>query len=322
MVVTTTTRKKTFTMSLSTLTQFDRGAIYHLRSLGLGNNQIAKRLGVSKSTISYELNRVTPYDPVKAQLDADSKRAKCGRKATLTNNLSYLISNHLKLSWSPEQIAHKFSLNTKSIYNWIYRGWLAFEVANLPDRGRRRKRKEETRGSYPTGTSIEERPEAINNRTEFGDWEIDTVLSSKGESKACLATFTERKTRFTWIKKIDNRPSKSMNEAISDFIKLFGPSVKSLTSDHGKEFAGYKEIQDKYSVDFYFCHPYSPWERGSNEYFNRKIRWFYPRKTNFSKVTEDSILETIELINSRPLKVLGHKAAIEAFYEFYSRCSD
>lgn len=77
----------------------------------------------------------------------------------------------------------------------------------------------------------------------------------------------------------------------------FGPQAKSITVDHGKEFANYQALEQDYQIKVYFCHPYSPWERGSNEYFNRRLRWFFPKKTNFSQVTTDEILAALELIN-------------------------
>lgn len=309
-------------MSISTLTQYHRGAIYELLNLGLSQNKIAEKIGVSKSTISLEVNRVTPYDPVLAQNDADIKRHNCGRNTVLTDKMRKTIENHLRLTWSPEEIADEFSFNFCSIYNWIYSGRIDYDINALPDKGRRRKRKIETRGTFKTGKSIEDRPDEINDRSVFGHWEMDTVLSSRGESKSCIATFVERKTRFLYILKIPNRASESMNIAIAKFMNLFGSTVKSFTTDHGKEFSNYENLELKYNIPIYFCHPYAPWERGTNEYFNRKIRWFFPKKTNFREVTTDSILESIELINNRPLKILNGSTAIKAFTEFSSECSD
>ena len=197
-------------MIVSSLSQYDRGAIYQLLKSGLSHNQIATRLGVAKSTISYELKRVIPYNPVKAQHDANAERKHCGRHYALSRVKGELIEDHLKLTWSPEEIAYWFHFCTSSIYNWIYDGLINFSVDLLPDKNRRHRRKHERRGHFPITHSIEERPKVVDSRSTFGNWEVDTVLSSRGESKSCLATFVERKSRFLWAIKIPNRTSKSM----------------------------------------------------------------------------------------------------------------
>ncbi|QIL50488.1 IS30 family transposase [Weissella coleopterorum] len=133
--------------------------------------------------------------------------------------------------------------------------------------------------------TIDQRPDKVNKRNEFGHWEIDTILSSRGQSKQCLATFVERRSRFIWAIKISDRTKKSMNKVFSTFMNQFSSSVKFITVDHGKEFSGYQELNKNYNLPVYFCHPYSPWARGSNEYFNRKLRWFFPKKTNFNLVS-------------------------------------
>ncbi|MFL1696353.1 IS30 family transposase, partial [Weissella kandleri] len=197
-------------MSTSTLSQYERGAIYQLLKDGFSQNLIAKKLNRSKLTISYELHRVDKYDPILAQNDADFKRTKCGRKTILSSNYARIIKNHLQLTWSPEQIAIHFHLCTKSIYNWIDKGMLDFNPELIPDKARRRKRQNETRGTFKINATIDQRPEAANKRTEFGHWEVDTVLSSRGQSKECLATFVERHSRFLWAIKIKNRSRDSM----------------------------------------------------------------------------------------------------------------
>jgi IS30 family transposase len=176
----------------------------------------------------------------------------------------------------------------------------------------------EHRGTFTSGTSIEQRPTIVNQRLAFGHWEVDTVLSGRKASRACLVTFVERKTRLLWAIKAPNRTAKALNSAFEKFMGTFGSQVKSITVDHGKEFADYQSIEQDYQIKVYFCHPYSPWERGSNEYFNRRLRWFFPKKTNFGQVTTDEILAALELINQRPLKIHHQQTAIESF----RACSD
>lgn len=105
-------------------------------------------MGVAKSTICTQLQRVQPYAPLLAQQDADQKRRNCGRKTILDEPLKQLIENHLRLTWSPETIAAKFKLATASIYNWLNQGQLAFDLQDLPARNRWRQHSQEKRGQY------------------------------------------------------------------------------------------------------------------------------------------------------------------------------
>lgn len=305
-------------MSTSTLTQFQRGQLGQLVSEGSTYQVMADALGVAKSTIHYELQRITPYNAELAQLDADTKRKACGRHSILTPDKQRLIENHLRLTWSPEMIARMFNFATASIYHWLNTGQLNFDLTNLPNRNIYQKRSKEKRGTFMTGKSIEQRPINVNNRYAFGHWEVDTVLSGRGDSKACLVTFVERKSRLLWALKVANRTSEALNTAFDSFMGVFGSQVKSITVDHGKEFSNYQVLEAKYNVTVYFCHAYSPWERGSNEYFNRRLRWFFPKRTNFSRITEDTLLESLDLINNRPLKINQLQTSIEKF----RACSD
>jgi IS30 family transposase len=221
-------------LSYPILTSFDRGALAQLVKTNISLHEIAEKLGFSKSTIHYELSRIKPYNPILAQEDADRRRKRCGRKTILNDHLKIIVENHLKLTWSPEMIAHNYQMNTSSIYNWLNKGIINFDVSNLPNRNVRHLRKDEQRGTFKVNQTIENRPDYINLRSEFGHWEVDTVLSSRGKDKTCLATFVERKSRFLWAVKIPNRSKLSLNMAFNKFMNIFNPIVKSITVDHGK----------------------------------------------------------------------------------------
>lgn len=162
------------TLGTSTLSRFQRGALAQMVNDG---NKTYQVMADAKATISYELDRVEPYDPELAQQDADHKRRNCGRHSLLTTALKTLITNHLRLTWSPEAIAAAFNLNTASIYNWLNHGWLPFKLTDLPNRNVRQHRVNEHRGKFTSGASIEQRPTTVNQRLAFGHWEVDTVLS-------------------------------------------------------------------------------------------------------------------------------------------------
>ena len=184
-------------MSYSHLTITDRIKIETYLDLGLKSCQIASKLGVHKSTISRELRRCqNGYSAVLAQEQYDHRAKQKGRKSCLTPKLKKKIEKGLKASWSPEQICGRYQLEQKpmvafkTIYNWLYAGLIDPDLSVLRRKGKSRQPKE-TRGTFRIGTSIAKRLKEVRNRETFGHWELDTVVSSRGKSKGCLATFLE-----------------------------------------------------------------------------------------------------------------------------------
>ncbi len=149
---------------LYSITYSERIKIETFCELGLTNAEMDERLKRSPSTISYELSRCQPYQAELAQTNAESKRARCGRKTKLNDKLKQIILNHLRLSWSPEVIAHELKLATKSIYNWLYQGKFEFSLSERPEHGLRQRRNLDQRSKYnqSLGRSIEQRPIVIN----------------------------------------------------------------------------------------------------------------------------------------------------------------
>lgn len=312
--------RKEFMMSTSSLTFDERCGISILLKTGCSLNRIAMWLDRSESTISSEVSRLkSKYDPNLAQANADDERHHCGRRSTLTPHKKHILMHYLKHNkWDPKTISHVFNIGCSTIYSWFNQHLLSFGL--LPEHGKRRRRKYEHRGRITITHSIDQRSEAANKRLEFGDWELDTVLSSpRAEAKACLATFVERQTRFLVIIKIANRTHNSLAKAFKTFMRMFRPTVKTVTTDHGREFSGNSILERKYGVKFYFCHPYSPQERGSNERLNRKVRQFFPKGTNFEKVSQDQIYHVMDLINQKPSEAIDWQKPEEVFYEKFTK---
>jgi IS30 family transposase len=135
----------------------------------------------------------------------------------------------------------------------------------------------ETRGRFNIGTSIDQRPKEVKKRTTFGHWELDTMVSSRGKSKGCLATFAERKTRMYLAVKMDSRSSSSMETAILRMVNKYPLGVfRTSTVDRGKEFACYSNIEEQVDMAVYFADPYASWQRGTNENANGLLRDFFP----------------------------------------------
>jgi len=225
------------------------------------------RLNRSPSTISYESSRCQPYQAELAQTDAEYKRSRCGRKTKLSDELKQKILNHLRLSWSPGMIAHEFKLATKYIYNWLNQGRIRFSLNDLPEHGVRQRRNLDQRSKYnqSLGRSIEQRPIVVNRRNRIGDFELDTIVGPRGHSKAVLLTLIDRKSRFLWAYRSKNRTAVTVNEALNKFLAPFNGPVHSFTVDRGTEFSGLVSLEAQYGIKTYYCHAYTPAERGSNE---------------------------------------------------------
>ena len=180
----------------------------------------------------------------------------------------------------------------------------------------------------PAGESIEQRPEEIDEREEFGHWEGDTVYSGKGKRKTtrALLTLTERKTRKEIIIAIPNRKVETVVKALDALERKLGARrfraiFKSITFDNGTEFAAAEELERSCvnkrlpRTKVYFCHPYSSWERGTNENTNGMIRRRFPKGTNFAAVTNAQIAQAENWINNYPRKILGYKSSEIVFRE-------
>ena len=304
-------------MSYHHLTPFERGRLDTLHKQGHSIRTIAKELSRSPSTISRELRRFKDhvYEAEAAHQQYLQCRNQVGRKGKATHELIRLIEEKLEATWSPEQIVGRLlsgKLCVKTIYRWIYSGVLRVNLTVLRHKGKRRK-PVETRGRFRVGTSIHKRPKEVKNRQSIGHWEADTMVSSRGESKGCLATFAERRSRLFLAFKMPDRTAASMMKSIETLWRFMGESLKTLTSDRGKEFACHEDIKDTYGIPIYFADPYSAWQRGTNENSNGLLREFFPKKTDLAKITDDELVDALLKINGRPRKCLDWKTPLEVF---------
>ena len=204
--------RRTF-MGITILSFEDRIVIETLRHEKRSLRYIADYLGFSKTTIFNEIHRLNgEYQAASAQANLESKLSRRGRKCSLTANLKRLIEDKIKIQkWSIEQVAHVVRIAYKTIYNWVDQGLLDIRMTDLPDHGIRRKRAKETRGTFSHGRSIEDRPAEASDRNIAGHFEADTVLSGKRKGQA-VATFVERKSRLTIVKRLGGRDSTSMTK--------------------------------------------------------------------------------------------------------------
>ena len=304
-------------MSYIHLTIEKRNQIEILRKEKYSTRNIARLIGVHHSTVAREIKRIPgEYSSREAQQDADKKMSCKGRPSKQTATLLSTIEDRLKRTWSPEQIAGREFPNTlsaKTIYNWLHKGVLSVDKRTLRRKGRPVKSKEK-RGRFTIGRSIKDRPSDVKKRDTFGHWELDTMVSSRGKSKGCLATFVERKTRFYIALPMKNREKDSMFQAIRKVIEEFPKeALQTFTSDRGKEFACYQEVE-RLGIPFYFADAYAAWQRGSNENSNGLLREFFPKKTDFAKIETEEIIHALMLLNHRPRKCLGFKTPFEMLF--------
>lgn len=316
-------------MGYSHLSITERGQLEALNRLGWSCREIGKALGRHHSAIAREIERGSvegEYQAETAQIAYQDRRKASKPRGRFTVELAGELEEKLQLTWSPEQIAENRRANGKSlvcfktIYRWLYDGRLARGEMNvLRHKGKRRKPLE-TRGRFLIGKTIAQRPKAIRKRESFGHWELDTVVSSRGKSRACAATFIERKSRMYVAVKMPDRTAHSMEIAFGVAAGQFAQGAfKTATVDRGKEFACYAALEFFYGIEVYFADPYSSWQRGSNENANGLLREFFPKGHDFAEVTDDELAHALHLINHRPRKCLGWKSAYESFMEELSR---
>lgn len=303
-------------MSYKHLTIKQRNSIEVLLNEGYSMRKIANSLKVNVSTISREIKRCEKdnYVSEEAQRNYENISKERAKKIKLTSEIEEVITSKLNERWSPEQIVGRLFqgvLSFKTIYNWIYKRLIDIDLDLLRRKGKSRKPKE-TRGRFNVGTSISKRPKEVKTRETFGHWELDTVVSSRGKSKGCLATFVERKTRYYIAIPMKDRCKDSMLEAIKIIHALFPKEAfKTFTSDRGKEFSCYKDVESM-GIDFYFADPYSSWQRGTNENSNGLLREYYPKKTDLSSINSVELVTNLIQLNNRPRKCLEFKTPLEA----------
>jgi len=314
-----------------------RQSIWMMRSQGLGIREIGRQLKISASIVSRELRRnslpvyiaarLTPLERAKEAHEKAKRRRKekrrGKRKAKPLMSVIEHIAQKLMKKWSPEDISDTIGdffaglkLSTTTIYRMIKRDAPDLKKF-LPEKGKkRRQRVMDRRGKFQQAAAekrhISERPVEAEKREELGHLEADMVVSKKG-SKAAVLSIYDRASRKRWYISVDNLEAATIRKALVIFLhSLPAHARKTVTFDRGSEFAEWDMIE-KIFVDLkaYFCTAYSPHEKGGVERSNRELRRFFPKGTDFSSVSQEQLAEAQELINNRPMKVLGRKSSFD-----------
>lgn len=316
-------KTKCITMKYQQLTEGKRYQISILLGQGYKPADIAKSINVHRSTVYRELDRngsSDNYHPKQAQQQAMERRTNATKYTVSSLTINY-VELGLSFHWSPEQISGVGRLIDMNVsHEWIYRYIAADKVAGgklykaLRQGHKRYRRGVNTkRCVIPDPRSIDERPEVVNNRERFGDWEVDTVLGKQGTG--ALVTLAERKSRMYLVRKVDAKRAVDVRDAVIDMLKPYAATVRSITADNGSEFVEHKAIADALKIDFYFAHPYSSWERGLNENFNGLLRQYIPKGIDLRLLTDEDVKRVERRLNLRPRKCLGFRQPEVVFQE-------
>lgn len=295
--------------------------------------KIAELMGRNVSTISREIMRnktymncKPAYYPHTAQKKSNLRKSYCHRGMFWDKETLEYINEKLRSTWSPEQISRTpceiRMPSFKTIYRWIYQGYLANGNAKVLRRKGKSMNGKETRGKLLNkGKSIRKRDKSVYKRKEFGHWEIDTVVSGLGKSKACFVTLAERKTRYYIAIKVENRTAQVVKNATIKALQGYPEgAVKTITTDNGSEFAKWQEIEDELKTNVYFADPYCAWQKGTNENLNGLLREFYPKGRNLARVSAKTLAQNVAKINNRPKKVLNYKTPADLFEQELQKC--
>lgn len=307
------------------LTSEQRYQISALKRIGHSQTEIAKELEVHKSTISRELSKNTGERGYRAR-QAHEKARERRAKATPTKRISAEtweeVEEKLRQDWSPEQVSGWLEKRQeiRISHEWIYQHILADQQANgdlythLRQYGKRRKRygKHDRRGKLPDRVSIEERPQIVEQRERLGDWEIDTLVG-KGH-RGALVSLVERKSRYTLLLPVAQLLANLVADATISLLLPLAGFVHTITGDNGKEFAEHVRIAETLKANFYFAHPYSAWERGTNENTNGLVRQYFPKTTDFSRIAFSETKTAVDRLNHRPRKCLDFMSPFEVFF--------
>jgi transposase, IS30 family len=311
----------------SRLTREQRYTIEAMNRNGFAQKEISQAIGVHPSTVSRELKRGgmsrDTYRVSAAQRHAERLKGR-HRPSPHPEVIAQVDSWIREGQWSPQQISKRMArenlgrISHETIYQHIYRdkragGDLHSHLRHRCKSYRKRGLGRERRGHLANQVMIDQRPPVVDERSRIGDWEMDTVIGRPGGP--VLVTMVERLSRYTLIALARSREALEVSGAILEATRGHREKMLTTTYDNGKEFALHGLLAEILEVDAYFAHPYHSWERGLNENTNGLIRQYFPKGTDFSKVSRQEVLAVQAKLNTRPRKCLDYQTPNEIFYK-------
>jgi IS30 family transposase len=321
-------------MRYERITLEEREEIFRLRyEERLFIREIGERLHKNKSSISRELKRGTRnklYNPITAEANHRNARKRQCPKLKMTSEIWSVIKPKLEQRWSPEQIAQWlgkeypcYRMGAKTIYNYIHfhmKGELKkVALEDLRQKGKKRRKnteKGENRGKISEMTLIDQRPDEVEGRTIPGHWEGDLIIG-KGH-KSALCVIVERKSRFVQIDLLERHDAATVRKTIENRFRRLGEGLcKTITFDQGKENSEHKIFTGRTGIKVYFCHPHSPWEKGTCENTNFLIRDMLKGVMDFRELNQRSVSQIAKKLNDRPRKTLDFFTPNEVLFELH-----
>jgi len=314
-------------MKKAHLTQAQRYTISAMYKQGSTQKQIAEAIDKDKSVVSRELKRNANskgrYAFTSAQEMADLRKERMKKPRKMHPCLKKEIIELIERDWSPQQIEGRLKLENKpfvsheTIYKIIRQdkeeGGTLYK--HTRHRLKHRKRHAGKQSAIKNRVSIEQRPEIVDTKERFGDWEIDTIAGKN--NKGAIVVIVERKTAFMMMEKLKHgKNAKELTKVVVRLLTAYINHVKTITGDNGTEFADHLNISKILKSKFFFTHPYSSWEKGLVENTNKLVRQYIAKKTNLNTINEQQIKEIQYKINNRPRKKLNFYSPKEIFFRY------
>jgi IS30 family transposase len=311
-------------MSYRQLTQEQRYQIYACLKADWSQLEIAAEIGVHPSTISRERKRnqgQRGYRPRQAQEMAHGRKLNHVTRRIATETWTS-VESYLRQDWSPEQVSgylsqQQIAVSHERIYQHVYAdkraGGDLFQHLRCRKRRRKRYGSYDRRGRLTGCRSITQRPAIVSEKRRMGDWEADTIIGQNHQQ--AIVSVVERKSKLTLLKHVTRNSAAAVGQALTELLKPVKQRCHTITSDNGREFANHQQIAAELEAGFYFAHPYSSWERGLNENTNGLVRQYFPKKSDFSTITDADVQRVMDRLNNRPRKTLGYKTPNQVFFK-------
>lgn len=306
------------------LTVSQRYTIESMLKAGYKQSEIALVIGKDKSVISREIKRNCDqrsgsYSHDLAQRKYYKRQKEKPKRVRFTTELKTNVNTLLQEDYSPEQVVGtlkkqgKDTVSVETIYQYLWRdkkkgGSLYLHLRHQGRKYRKRGNLKDNRGIINNRVDIDKRPKIVENRSRFGDLEVDLIIGKN--HKQAILTINDRASGMLKMRKVNSKKAEIVSQAIIDELQDWIPYLHTITADNGKEFAHHQSVAEQLNIDHYFAKPYHSWERGSNENLNGLIRQYFKKSTDFESLTQQQIKEVENKLNSRPRKRFAYENPI------------
>jgi len=283
---------------------------------GQSRKDIAKAIGKDKSVLSREIKRNSDmrsgkYRSALAHRKYEKRQKLKPKHKRFTESIRCNTEALIKQDYSPEQVVGVLkkecieTVSVERIYQHIWfdkkRGGLLYlHLRNQGRRYRKRGNKKDNRGVIKNRVDIENRPKIVQERSRFGDLEVDLIIGK--HHKQAIVTINDRASGMLKMRKVNSKKADEVSQAIVDELQDWIPYLHTITADNGKEFAAHEFVAQQLDINHYFAKPYHSWERGSNENLNGLVRQYFKKSTDFTTITKQQIKEVETKLNNRPRK--------------------